>query len=32
MFGLGVPEIIALAVIGLALVAGTAYMFMRRRD
>jgi hypothetical protein len=32
MMGLGAMEIIILAVIGFALVAGVAYMFMRRTD
>jgi hypothetical protein len=32
MMGLGAMEIIILAIIGLALVAGVAYMFMRRTD
>jgi len=32
MFGLGGMELIILALLALALVAGVAYMFMRRRD
>lgn len=32
MFGLGAMEILILACLALALVAGVAYMFMRRRD
>jgi len=32
IFGLGGPEVIILACVGLALLAGIAYMFMRRRD
>jgi hypothetical protein len=32
MFGLGGPEIIILACLGLMLAAGIVYMFMRRRD
>ena len=32
MFGFGGLEIIILACLALALVAGVAYMFMRRRD
>jgi hypothetical protein len=32
MFGLGAMELIILACIATALVAGIAYMFMRRRD